>query len=62
MKEIRQFLVNQKEIAAMKLQVCAQKEPMNLVDVNYWCERIIHLDNMIKDFNNVHGNGKQKKK
>jgi hypothetical protein len=62
MKEIRTFLNNQKDIAIMRYVELMKVEEVNMVDVKYWLERYIHLDRMVKDFNEVHGDGKTKKK
>ena len=62
MKEIRQFLLNQKDISIMRYVELMKQEKVNMVDVKYWLERYIHLDQMVKDFNEVHGDGKTKTK
>lgn len=62
MKEIRTFLENQKDIATMMWLEEMKKESSNLVDVCYWNQKIIHWDEALKRFNEVHGDGKTKKK
>ncbi len=62
MKEIRKYLENQKDIATMMWLEEMKKESANLVDVCYWNQKIIHWDESLKRFNEVHGYGKTKKK
>ena len=54
-KAIREFLVNQKDIAAMMWINAMKEEEANLVDVCYWNQKIIHWEEALKRYNEVHG-------
>ena len=59
MKQIKAYLITQKELAYVAWSQSLQGENVNLFDSKHWLERIVHLQIMIKDIEN--GEKKEKK-
>lgn len=62
MKEIRSYLENQKDICTMMWLNAMKEESVSLVDVCYWNQKIIHWDEALRKFNEVHKPKKNGKK
>ena len=49
MKQIKDYLANQKDIATMMMLQELQKEQTNLVMVKYWTDRVVVVDSLIQE-------------
>lgn len=57
MKGIKEYLLNQKDLALMSMSNELSSESCNLVLVKHWLDRVVVLEQMIRELN-TNKNGK----
>jgi len=52
MKQIKEYLRNQKDLSLTMMSATLQEESINLVLVKHWLDRAVAVDQMLKELEN----------
>lgn len=61
MKEIREYLRNQRDISTTKWIESLKSDEQNIITTCYYNQQVIFWSEALERFNKVHGDGKHKK-